>query len=128
MRSRLLGDWGKTSKFGRLLTAQLSKFGQIRQDRTGCDVGYAGNVHQNVSFGAQLFICGNDRVDIVCNLGKVAFDLPQTSLYLLGQQAMGCGRKACFDRSAVFDPRLTRRRQLFKIMKGFTLWLIRLQL
>jgi hypothetical protein len=70
--SRLPGNRGKTGQFCRLLTAQFSKLGHVRERRTGCDFGDAGNARQNVSFGAQLFICSNDRVDQVCNSGKSA--------------------------------------------------------
>jgi hypothetical protein len=70
--SRLPGNRGKTGQFYRLLTAQFSKLGHVRERRTGCDFGDAGNARQNVSFGAQLFICSNDRVDQVCNSTKSA--------------------------------------------------------
>jgi hypothetical protein len=64
----------------------------------------------------------------VCNSGKVAFDLAQTSFYLPGQQAVGCGRRSCFGSCSIFDQRLPRRCQLLDNVKGLTRCRIRLQL
>jgi hypothetical protein len=80
--SRLPGNRGKTGQFCRLLTAQFSKLGHVRERRTGCDFGDAGNARQDVSFGAQLFICSNDRVDQVCNSGKSAIRERSRSIWL----------------------------------------------